>query len=135
MPATFWKTSFQRECRGFAWPCGQYTATTAQALHDAGFAYGRTVENTANVAACSDWMLLRPSCHFQDPNFWNIYEQAKETGIFYFWGHSYEMFEYDPLWQQTEDKIRVISNDPDAVWADVIDIIPGSQVNKPTTTP
>ena len=34
------------------------------------------------------------------------------------------MYEYDPLWEQLEAKIRYISEDPDAVWADVIDIVP-----------
>ena len=53
-------------------------------------------------------------------------EEAKKNGckVFYFWGHSYEMFEYEPLWQQLEDKIRYITEDPDAEWANVIDIVP-----------
>ena len=54
------------------------------------------------------------------------YEEAKKNGCkdFYFWGHSYEMFEYEALWQQLEDKIRYITEDPDAEWANVIDIVP-----------
>lgn len=37
---------FQRECRGFAWPCGRYTPETMKRMHEAGFAYGRTTQNT-----------------------------------------------------------------------------------------
>ena len=35
---------FQRECRGFAWPCGKYNEATVQMMHEAGFAYGRTTQ-------------------------------------------------------------------------------------------
>ena len=53
------------------------------------------------------------------------YNKAKADGVkfFYFWGHSYEMFEYDPLWEQLEQKIRMITEDPDAEWANVIDVV------------
>ena len=33
------------------------------------------------------------------------------------------MFEYDKLWEQYEMKIKMISDDPDAEWANVIDIV------------
>ena len=69
-------------------------------------------------------MALLPSCHFQANDFYQRYEEAKKTGVFYFWGHSYEMQEYDELWRQLEMKIQYISEDPDSVWADVIDIVP-----------
>lgn len=116
---------FQRECRGFAWPCGRYSETTVQALRDAGFAYGRTTVNVADVTQCADPLTLHANCHFQDPGFIAAYERAKqESGVFYFWGHSYEMFEYDPLWEQFEAKLRYIAADPDAVWCDVIDLVP-----------
>lgn len=114
---------FQRECPGFAWPCGKFTESTMKLLREAGFVYGRTCRNTDNVAGCRDTMMLASSCHFQDWNFARLYEEAKaKNGIFYFWGHSYEMYEYAPLWQQTEEKIRMISQDPEAVWCDVAEI-------------
>ena len=120
----FLEDIFQQECRGFAWPCGKYTPGTMDALREAGFAYGRTVENSLDVRSCKDPMAFNPSCHFQDNNFWKLYAQAKETGVFYFWGHSYEMLDSEGMWGQLEGKIRIISEDPDAVWADVIDIVP-----------
>ena len=57
-------------------------------------------------------------------DFYTRYEAAKKTGVFYFWGHSYEMLDYDRLWEQFEYKLQFISEDPDAEWADVIDIVP-----------
>ena len=70
-------------------------------------------------------MALHSNCHFQAPNFLAKYNKAKADGVkfFYFWGHSYEMFEYDPLWEQLEQKIRMITEDPDAEWANVIDVV------------
>lgn len=121
---TWLEDLFQCECPGFAWPCGRYTPETCRALREAGFAYGRTTQNSSDVAGCEETMALHPSCHFQANDFYGRYEEAKKTGIFYFWGHSYEMQEYDELWRQLEMKIQFISEDPDSVWADVIDIVP-----------
>ncbi len=116
----------QRPCRGFAWPCGVTTPETIRLLHENGFAYARNTKNTDNVTACTEPMELATNCHYQDGAFYRKYEEAKKNGckVFYFWGHSYEMFEYEPLWQQLEDKIRYITEDPDAEWANVIDIVP-----------
>ena len=121
---TWLEDLFQCECPGFAWPCGRYTPETCRALREAGFAYGRTTQNSSDVAGCEETMALHPSCHFQANDFYGRYEEAKKTGVFYFWGHSYEMQEYDELWRQLEMKIQFISEDPDSVWADVIDIVP-----------
>ena len=112
----------ERPCRGFAWPCGITTPETAAELRKAGFAYGRTTRYTDNVTACTDTMCLDSNCHYQDSAFYQKYEAAHKTGAFYFWGHSYEMFEYEPLWKQLEDKLRYISEDPEAEWVDVVDI-------------
>ena len=68
-------------------------------------------------------MLLTPSCHFQAKDFYARYEKAKETGVFYFWGHTYEMMDSEGMWNQLEQKIAFISQDEDAEWADVIDIV------------
>lgn len=116
----------QRECRGFAWPCGRWTHETVRLLRENGFAYGRTTENVEDVCSCREPMTLASNCHYQAGDFWERYERAKQNGckVFYFWGHSYEMFEYEPLWQQLEDKIRFITEDPETEWADVIDIVP-----------
>ena len=115
---------FQRPCHGFAWPCGKNTPHTADMLLEAGFEYGRTTQYTDNVLSYKHPMLLNSNCHFQDRNFYNLYKAAKEgCGVFYFWGHSYEMLDCEGLWNQYEQKIKFISEDPDAEWIDVIDIM------------
>ena len=120
----FLEDLFQRECRGFAWPCGKHTPETEQMLKEDGFKYGRTVANAADVTACADPIALDPNCHFMNPSFWNIFENAKPSGVFYFWGHSYEMMDCPQFWQRFELLIKTLSEDPEVEWVDVIDLVP-----------
>jgi len=121
----FLEDMFQRPCLGFAWPYGTYTPEALDALRDAGFAYGRTVKNVENVSNFEHHLALHPNCHYQDAAFYQKYQTAKTNGskFFYFWGHSYEMLDYDKLWEQFEMKLKMITDDPDAEWANVIDIV------------
>lgn len=121
----FIEDNWQRECLGFAWPCRKYTLELADRLAEAGFAYGRICEECTDPAKYDNPMLLKPNCHFQDREFYEKYAKAKADGceFFYFWGHTFEMMDYDKLWEQLEYKIRMISEDPDAEWANVIDIV------------
>ena len=119
----FLEDTFQQPCRGFAWPCGRHTAETEAMLADAGFAYGRTVGNTKDLRTNKNMMTLDTNCHFLNPMFWKIFDEAKESGVFYFWGHSYELMEYPALWERFEDKIRALSENPEVEWVDVIDIV------------
>ncbi len=112
----------QKPCRGFAWPCGVYTPETCAELRKAGFAYGRTCEYMSDITQCKDVMALPSNCHYLNPFFFRHYENAKKTGVFYFWGHSYEMFEYDKLYEQFEMKIRYIAEDPDSEWCSLVDV-------------
>jgi peptidoglycan/xylan/chitin deacetylase (PgdA/CDA1 family) len=120
----FLEDTVQRSCTGFAWPYGAYTAEACAGLRDAGFSYGRTTVNVEYATQCDDTMALHSNCHFMNRDFYKIYEKAKECGVFYFWGHSYEMLEYDRHWEQFEMKLQYISEDPDAEWANVVDIVP-----------
>ena len=114
----------QRPCTGFAWPCGIFTPETCSEMRKAGFSYGRTTVNVDYVTECEDAMALHTNCHFMDTGFYDRYEKAKKCGVFYFWGHSYEMMDYDKLWEQFELKLKYISEDADAEWANVADIAP-----------
>ena len=113
---------FGRACPGFAWPCSCNTPETCDLLRENGFAYARLVGETDDITQYSDPMLLTPNCHFQARDFYERYEKAKSTGVFYFWGHTYEMMDSDGMWNQLEQKIAYITNDPESEWADVIDI-------------
>ena len=120
----FLEDLFQRECRGFAWPYGQHTPETERLLSEAGFRYGRTTANTADVTCCTQPLALASNCHFLNRNFWQIFEEAKKTGAFYFWGHSYEMMDCPQIWERFELAIRLLSEDPEVEWVDVIDLVP-----------
>ena len=100
----------------------RFGGNPAGLLAEAGFRYGRTTANLSDVTSNDNPLALASSCHFLNWQFWKIFEEAKKTGVFYFWGHSYEMMEYPPLWERFEQKIRALSEDPEVEWVDVIDL-------------
>ena len=114
----------QEPCPGFAWPCGRHTPETIALLRENGFAYGRTTASTYDVTDCAEPLALAANCHFMAADFWERYRRAKASGVFYFWGHSYEMYHYEEMWANFEAKIRYITEDPETEWADVVDIVP-----------
>ena len=115
----------QREQRGFAWPFGDTPDACAEVLREAGFAYGRTTKNVPDILENVDLMKLPAHCHFANPDFDRIWKAAKKTGLFYFWGHSYEMKDDPLLWKRYEEQIRCISADPEAQWVNVVDLVEG----------
>ena len=59
-----------------------------------------------------------------DRLFCEKFKAVKEkNGIFYFWGHSYEMLDCAGLWNQFEQKLAMFAEDPEVQWIDVIDIV------------
>lgn len=115
---------FQRECRGYAWPCGDYTPRAGRLLKDAGFLYARTTQYTDNVGFTDSPMRLDSTCHHMDRQFFDKFQAVKEqNGIFYFWGHSYELLDCDGLWDQLEQKLAMFAEDSDVQWIDVVDIV------------
>lgn len=120
----FLEDLFQRECKGFAWPCGVHTPETERMLAEAGFLYGRTVTYKADVTTNSNPLALDSNCHVLDTSFWDILDKARETGVFYFWGHSYELMDVPQLWKNYEMKIKALSEDPEVEWVDVVDLVP-----------
>ena len=66
-------------------------------------------------------MAFHSNCHFKVPDFWERYEKARAGGVFYFWGHSFEMIN-DEEWAAFEEKIERISSDPAAAWGRVADL-------------
>jgi peptidoglycan-N-acetylglucosamine deacetylase len=69
-------------------------------------------------------MAFHPNCHFLAPDFWVQYEKARESGVFYFWGHSYELVT-ETMWNDFEKVIERISADSMAVWGNVADLFDG----------
>lgn len=118
----FLEEIFQRPCRGFAYPNSRHTPSTEKLLAEAGFAYARTVDNTDDIRECSNLMIFKPNCHFMAPDFIERFQKAKATGMFYFWGHTYELTDDTVRWELFEKNLAFISNDPDVEWVNVIDL-------------
>jgi peptidoglycan-N-acetylglucosamine deacetylase len=112
------QTFFQQPVYGFAYPFGTYSDPLRAVVRDAGHLYARTIESAGQPWPPADAMAFHPCCHVLAPDFWERYERARAGGVFYFWGHSYELIG-DAMWAAFDQTIERISRDPDAQWDDV----------------
>lgn len=114
---------FGRAVHGFAYPFGAHSPSLQAAVRKAGHAYARTVGQASPVFPPLDPMLFHPTCHHQDPTFWQKWDRVKSqdgagTAVFYFWGHSYELVTEDD-WAVFENKLIRISQEATAQWWDL----------------
>lgn len=124
----------RRPVRGFAYPFGTFNDTVKEELRAAGYAYARTVSRADRVFPPEDPMELKVSTHFLDPAFWAAFDRVRQSGdgVFYFWGHSYEILN-ESLWSAFEETIARLSADPDVRWVTNIELFePGAAQPKPT---
>jgi peptidoglycan-N-acetylglucosamine deacetylase len=104
---------------GFAYSFGDYNQAVMDVVRSTGHVYARTCGNTLHVFPPDDPMSFHSTCHHTAANFWGEYARVRaENGVFYFWGHSYEMID-EQDWQSFTDKIARISADPQAEWVDL----------------
>jgi peptidoglycan-N-acetylglucosamine deacetylase len=115
---------FDQPVRGFVYPFGSFNAEVAQAVRDAGHVYARTTGSAALGVDTTDAMAAAPSCHFLAPNFWQRLERARPSGVFWFWGHSYELVD-EALWSAFEAKLARLCAEPGARWCDPCDLFGG----------
>jgi peptidoglycan/xylan/chitin deacetylase (PgdA/CDA1 family) len=110
---------FGYEVTGFAYPYGDYNGSVKDAVRAAGHVYARTTLNVAVAFPPSDPMALHANCHFRAADFWNRFDRvARDGGVFYFWGHSYEIVTEEE-WAGFEQQIARLSADPRVQWTDL----------------
>jgi peptidoglycan/xylan/chitin deacetylase (PgdA/CDA1 family) len=108
---------FRREIKGFCYPFGATNDDISTLVELSGHSYARAVGRDDDLRYFGrNRFKLNPTCHFLDQDFWQRYEEAREVGVFYFWGHSYEMTT-PAMWNEFEEKIKTISLDKTTTWS------------------
>ena len=114
--------------RGMAYPYGTYDTAAVEALRSCGVAYSRTVCSTHNFEIPSDWLVLHPTCHHDDPMLMELGDrflaEKAPFGIklFYVWGHSYEFLQKNN-WHVIRDFCQKMSGKDDIWYATNIEIV------------
>jgi peptidoglycan-N-acetylglucosamine deacetylase len=98
-------------CRveGFVYPFGDRNAEVRELVRSSGHVYARLAESSRSIFPPEDAMEFAPTCHILAPNFWTEFEFVRQNGgVFYFWGHSYELVTEDQ-WRDLDEKIERLS--------------------------
>lgn len=103
--------------RGMAYPYGDCDAPVAASVARAGLRYGRTVFSSHGFALPEDPILLKPTCHHDDPEVFELIDrflasESNEPQLLYIWGHAYE-FDANDNWDRLEEICRRLSGHPD----------------------
>lgn len=110
---------FHQPVRGFCYPFGGFNAAVKEVIQAAGHCYARTISELNPVFPPVDPLEFGANCRFTDPEFWNRYQAVRTAnGVFFFWGHSYELVS-EAMWADLEEKIARISADPAAEWVNL----------------
>jgi len=100
---------FGYDVKGFAYPYGDFNEEVAQMVREAGHCYARTCQTVQGALPIETPMVQPTHCHFLAVDFWDKFEAVcAADGVFYFWGHSYEL-DTEDHWSAFEEKIRRLS--------------------------
>lgn len=110
---------------GHAYPGGLYNESVAFKLGKMGIRYARTINCTETFDVPENPLIWNPTAYHVDPN--NGYRINKklfdladkfisaDSGLFYVWGHSYELDPYDN-WEGLEEFFKKISGYDDIMY-------------------
>lgn len=115
---------FDQPVRGFAYPFGSFDDAVMQAVREAGHRYARTTRAAHAGVETVEPMAVAPSCHFLAPDFWQRLDRARPTGVFWFWGHSYELVD-EAMWAAFEASVARLGAEPGVQWCDPSDLFDG----------
>lgn len=82
----------------FAYPYGDYNNDVINLLKTNGYLASRNVESTYDFKFPKDNFTFCPTCHYNDPKLMELahkFINNDESSLFYVWGHSYELDQYD----------------------------------------
>jgi len=126
------REDFGQPVCGYVYPGGRFSPAAMVDVEKAGYLYARTTKSASAPLPLNEPMALPASCHWASSGFWERYEDAKKNGgVFYFWGHSCELGDDPELWDWLGSIFARISADPEAEWADVIDLFSGAATETP----
>ncbi len=109
-------------CTGFAYPYGRFSDGVVDALKMCGIKYARTVNSTNGFNLPTDWLVLNPTCHHNNPRLFELLDSFlsienrldSPPRMFYLWGHSYE-FDDNNNWDIIERFAATASGKED-IW-------------------
>lgn len=82
----------------FAYPYGDYNNDVINLLKTNGYLASRNVESTYDFKFPKDNFMFYPTCHYNDSKLMELahkFINNEESSLFYVWGHSYELDQYD----------------------------------------
>jgi peptidoglycan-N-acetylglucosamine deacetylase len=119
---------FGQAVPGFVYPFGAHDARVVAAVREAGHVVARTAQAPPPGQAVyppADPLQFHPSCHFQAPDFWQQHAAARAGGVFYFWGHSYELVS-EADWAALDATLTRLNADPRDAWCEVASLFSGA---------
>jgi len=111
---------------GMAYAYGQCNENVVRTIRKAGIQYSRTVGRTMDFRLPTEWLLLDPTCHHDEPALPELTErflaaEPLEPMMFYVWGHAYE-FPRKDNWHVMENFCEKIGGRTDIWYATNIEI-------------